>query len=60
MTTEQFLDVWHEANRHYSSEVFKTAIPRAIPSEAPSYGQTIFEYAPDSPGSLVSCICVNS
>ena len=51
--TRLSLDVWHEANRHYSSEVFKTAIPRAIRlSEAPSFGQTIFEYAPDSPGSL--------
>ena len=51
--TRLSLDVWHEANRHYANEVFKTAIPRAIRlSEAPSHGQTIFEYAPDSPGAL--------
>jgi len=51
--TRLSLDVWHEANRHYANQVFKTAIPRAIRlSEAPSFGQTIFEYAPDSPGAL--------
>lgn len=51
--TRLSLDVWHEANRHYAQEVFKTAIPRAIRlSEAPSYGQTIHEYAPESPGAL--------
>jgi chromosome partitioning protein len=51
--TRLSLDVWHEANRHYANEVFKTAIPRAIRlSEAPSFGQTIFEYSPDSPGAL--------
>jgi len=51
--TRLSLDVWHEANRHYESQVFRTAIPRAIRlSEAPSHGQTIFEYASDSPGAL--------
>ena len=51
--TRLSLDVWQEANRHYYEEVFKTAIPRAIRlSEAPSFGQTIFEYSPESPGSL--------
>ena len=51
--TRLSLGVWHEANRHYASEVFKTAIPRTIRlSEAPSFGQTIFEYSPDSPGAL--------
>lgn len=51
--TRLSLDVWQEANRHYYNEVFKTAIPRAIRlSEAPSFGETIFEYSPESPGAL--------
>ena len=46
-------EVWQEVNKYYSGKVFRTAIPRnARLSEAPSFGQTVFEYAPDSSGSL--------
>jgi chromosome partitioning protein len=46
-------EVWQEVNRHYENKVFRTAIPRnSRLSEAPSFGQTIFEYAPESSGSL--------
>lgn len=46
-------EVWQEVNRFYKGKVFRTAIPRnARLSEAPSFGQTIFEYDPDCPGSL--------
>jgi chromosome partitioning protein len=46
-------EVWQEVNKYYQGKVFPTAIPRnARLSEAPSFGQTVFEYAPDSSGSL--------
>ena len=46
-------EVWQEVNRYYADKAFRTAIPRnARLSEAPSFGQTVFEYAPDSSGSL--------
>jgi chromosome partitioning protein len=46
-------EVWQEVNKYYQGKVFRTAIPRnARLSEAPSFGQTVFEYAPDSSGSL--------
>ncbi len=46
-------EVWQEVNKYYSGKVFRTAIPRnARLSEAPSFGQTVFEYAPESSGSL--------
>jgi len=46
-------EVWQEVNQYYENKVFRTAIPRnARLSEAPSFGQTVFEYAPDSSGSL--------
>jgi chromosome partitioning protein len=33
--------------------VFQTIVPRTIRlSEAPSYGETILNYAPDTPGAL--------
>ena len=44
-------EVWQEVSTHYPDKVFKTAIPRTIRlSEAPSFGNTIFEYAPRSLG----------
>ena len=46
-------EVWQEVNQFYSDRVFRTAIPRnSRLSEAPSFGQTVFEYAPESSGSL--------
>ena len=46
-------EVWLEANKHFPKEIFKTAIPRTIRvSEAPSFGKTIFEYDPHSPGAI--------
>ena len=46
-------EVWQEVNQYYENKVFRTAIPRnARLSEAPSFGQTVLEYAPDSSGSL--------
>ena len=46
-------EVWQEVNRYYAGKVFGTAIPRnSRLSEAPSFGQTVFEYAPECSGSL--------
>lgn len=46
-------EVWQEVNQYYQGKVFRTAIPRnSRLSEAPSFGQTVFEYAPESSGSL--------
>ena len=46
-------EVWQEVNQYYQGKVFRTAIPRnSRLSEAPSFGQTVFEYAPESAGSL--------
>jgi chromosome partitioning protein len=40
-------------NTHFPAQTFRTIIPRSIRlSEAPSYGQTILTYAPDSPGGI--------
>ena len=37
----------------FGDEVFETLIPRTVKlSEAPSYGQSILEYAPDNKGAL--------
>ena len=45
-------EVLQEVKNHYPSEIFKTSIPRTIRlSEAPSFGQTIFEYDPHGLGS---------
>lgn len=45
---QQVLD---EARRFFKDKVFKTLIPRNVRlSEAPSFSQSIFEYAPDSSG----------
>ena len=46
-------EVYAEACKHYKKKMFKTQIPRNIRlSECPSFGQTIFEYDPKSPGAL--------
>jgi len=51
--TRLSFEVWQEVNKYYAGKAFQTAIPRTTRlSEAPSFGQTIFEYSPDSPGSL--------
>jgi chromosome partitioning protein len=44
-------EVWQEVNAHYPNEIFRNAIPRTVRlSEAPSFGQTIFEYDPGGQG----------
>ena len=41
--------VVEEVRRHYPKQLFRTLIPRSVYlSEAPSYGQSIFEYHPSS------------
>lgn len=43
--------VLQEVRHHFSEQIFKTIIPRNVRlSEAPSYGQDILAYAPDSIG----------
>lgn len=43
--------VHKEVREHFGKQVFETVIPRSIRlSEAPSFGKTIFEYEPLSPG----------
>jgi len=44
-------EVWQELYRHFPYQIFRTVIPRNVKlAEAPSYGQTILEYAPKSKG----------
>jgi chromosome partitioning protein len=44
-------DVVHEVRRHFPDLVFETLIPRSIRlAEAPSYGQPISVYSPNSTG----------
>jgi len=45
--------VVREVRTHFPDQTFRTIIPRSIRlSEAPSYGQTILTYAPESPGGI--------
>jgi chromosome partitioning protein len=45
--------VVREVRTHFPEQTFRTIIPRSIRlSEAPSYGQTILTYAPESPGGI--------
>jgi len=45
-------DVVNEVRQHFPAEIFKTIIPRNVRlSEAPSYGEDILTYAPNSIGS---------
>ncbi len=40
-----------EVREHFAERVYETMIPRTVRlSEAPSFGKSIFEYAPNSPG----------
>jgi chromosome partitioning protein len=42
-----------EVRRYFPGYVFQTIIPRTVRlSEAPSYGETILNYAPDSVGAI--------
>ena len=42
-----------DVRSHFNESVFETIVPRNVKlSEAPSYGQSILEYAADSPGAL--------
>ena len=42
-----------EVRTHFGAQVLQTVIPRSVRvSEAPSYGQTVITYDPQSPGSL--------
>jgi len=45
--------VVEEVARHFPQQKFSTVIPRSVRlGEAPSYGETIGHYAPESPGAL--------
>lgn len=49
--TKLAMDVVNEVRRYFPNQVFQTIIPRSIRlAEAPSYGQPISIYAPDSSG----------
>jgi len=45
--------VVEEVREHFQDEVFRTVIPRSVRmSEAPSFGQSIFQYDPNSSGAF--------
>lgn len=45
--------VLDEVKKHFSDKIFKSIIPRSVRlSEAPSFGQSIFDYDPQSSGAL--------
>jgi chromosome partitioning protein len=49
--TNLALQVVDEVRRYFPEQIFNTVIPRSVRlSEAPSYGQSIFEYDPQSRG----------
>jgi len=49
--TRHALEVVEQLRQHFAATVFKTVIRESVRlAEAPSYGQTIFAYDPDSPG----------
>ena len=51
MTGRASAQVVEEVGRHFPESQFKSVIPRSVRlSEAPSYGETILQYAPHSPG----------
>ena len=42
-----------EVRDHFGARLFSTIVPRSVRlSEAPSFGRTIFQYAPSSPGGV--------
>ncbi len=46
-------EVEENVRRHFGTQVFRTIIPRTVRlAEAPSYGRSIFEYAPSSQGAI--------
>jgi chromosome partitioning protein len=52
MRTNLSRQVVEEVKKHLPDQIFKTVIPRTVRlSEAPSFGKTIFDYDPLSPGS---------
>jgi chromosome partitioning protein len=58
--TKLSADVANEVRRHLGNHVFKTVIPRNVRlSEAPSHGQPISRYAPDSTGALAYAALTN-
>lgn len=49
--TKLAAEVVAEVGRHFPDQQFQTIVPRSVRlGEAPSYGETIFQYAPDTPG----------
>ncbi|NOZ05577.1 MAG: ParA family protein [Chloroflexi bacterium] len=53
MRTKLSEQVAEEVRRHFPGKVFQTVIPRNIRlGEAPSYGETIMDYAPHSRGGI--------
>jgi len=51
--TNLSFDVINEVKKHFKGTVYDTIIPRNVRlAEAPSFGKSIFEYAPDSSGAL--------
>lgn len=51
--TNLALQVVDEVRRHFPDQCFNTIIPRSVRlSEAPSYGETILTYAPNSAGAV--------
>lgn len=46
-------EVQSELKKNFGDDLFDTAIPRSVKlAESPSFGQSIFDYAPDSPGAI--------
>jgi len=46
-------DVVQEVRKYFPEQVFQTVVPRSVRlAEAPSYGQPISVYAPESSGAL--------
>lgn len=46
-------EVEENVRRHFGGQVFRTVIPRTVRlAEAPSYGRSIFDYAPSSQGAI--------
>ncbi len=44
-------EVWLELYRHFPGRIFRSVIPRSVAlAEAPSFGKSIFDYAPRSKG----------
>jgi chromosome partitioning protein len=49
--TNLSMQVVQEVSRHFPAQRFRTVIPRSVRlSEAPSYGESVLQYAPESSG----------